>query len=152
MIDRRSLLRTGGTAALGAFGLATCACSPTAGEQNPPPTTTTSAGAASGVIRVELQRTEAPFAGFEIIQTRFEIPVGQASGRHSHDGGKEVGYIIQGDVLMEFDDRPPLRLKSGDPFLIPTGVVHNARNVGTVQTMMLSTYCIDASKPLVTPH
>ncbi|MCE7003889.1 cupin domain-containing protein [Kibdelosporangium philippinense] len=151
MIDRRSLLRTGGTVALGAFGIATCACSSPAGARNPAPTTT-SAAAATGVIRVELQRTEAPFAGFEIIQTRFEIPVGQQSGRHSHDGGKEVGYIIQGDVLMEFEDRPVLRLKSGDPFLIPTGVVHNARNVGTVQTMMLSTYCIDASKPLVTPH
>ena len=46
----------------------------------------------AGVSRTELQRSAAPTPGFEIIQNRFEIPVGKESGRHSHPG-PEVGYI-----------------------------------------------------------
>ncbi|WP_459389164.1 cupin domain-containing protein [Streptomyces sp. L500] len=53
---------------------------------------------------------------------------------------------------MEFDDRPPLRLRTGNPFFIPEGAVHNARNVGTVTTLMLSTYVVDETKPLVTTY
>ncbi len=105
----------------------------------------------AGVSRTELQRSAAPTPGFEIIQTRFEIPVGKESGRHSHPG-PEVGYIVQGDVDMVFDDRPTQHLHSGDPFLIPAGVVHNARNVGTVRTLMLSTYVVPADQPLVTMY
>jgi hypothetical protein len=52
----------------------------------------------------------------------------------------------------EFDDRPTLALYTGDPFPIPTGVIHNARNVGTVTTKMLSTYFVDETRPLVTPY
>src|SRR3712207_6719028 len=32
--------------------------------------------------------------------------------------GPEVGYIVRGDVAMEFDDRPTLTLRAGDPFMI----------------------------------
>jgi quercetin dioxygenase-like cupin family protein len=59
-----------------------------------------------------------------------------ASGRHSYPGEK-VGYIVRRDVAMEFDDRATLTLHTGDPFLMPPGVVHNARNIGTVATKML---------------
>ncbi|MBU9767300.1 cupin domain-containing protein [Mycobacterium sp. TNTM28] len=103
----------------------------------------------AGVSRTELQRSAAPTPGFEIIQTRFEIPVGKESGRHSHPG-PELGYIVQGDVDMLFDDRPTQHLHSGDPFLIPANVVHNARNVGSVRTLMLSTYVVPVDQPLVT--
>lgn len=105
----------------------------------------------AGVSRTELQRLPAPTPGFEIVQTRFEIPVGKESGRHNHPG-PEVGYIVQGDVDIIFDDRPTEHLHSGDPFLIPTGAIHNARNVGTVRTLMLSTYVFPADQPLVTKH
>src|SRR3712207_6875041 len=56
--------------------------------------------------RTELQRFPSPIPGFEIIQTLAEIPEGVASGRHIHPGGPEVGYIVRGDVAMEFEDRP----------------------------------------------
>ena len=51
---------------------------------------------------------------------------------------------------MEFDDRPTLTLCSGEPFVIPPGVIHNARNIGTVTTKMLSTYVVDEAQPLAT--
>jgi len=97
--------------------------------------------------RTELQRFPSPILGWEIVQSLAEIPEGVASGRHSHPG-PEVGYIVRGDVGMEFDDRPTLTLRTGDPFLIPPGVIHNARNIGTVTTKMLSTYVVDEAQPL----
>jgi quercetin dioxygenase-like cupin family protein len=99
--------------------------------------------------RTDLQRSPSPVSGWEIRQTLVEIPEGIESGRHSHPG-PEVGYIVRGDVSMEFDDGTALALRTGDPFLIAPGVIHNARNVGTVTTKMLSTYFVDETQPLVT--
>ena len=100
--------------------------------------------------RTELQHFPSPVPGWEIVQSLAEIPEGVASGRHSNPGGPEVGYIVRGDVGMEFDDRPTLTLCSGEPFVIPPGVIHNARNIGTVTTKMLSTYVVDHAQPLAT--
>jgi quercetin dioxygenase-like cupin family protein len=152
MINRRLLLRTSGAAAAGTLGaapLSSAAAAESAGRApvhrpaDPDPT--------GGVTRTLLQEHPSPAAGWEAVQTLVQIPRHKESGRHSHPG-IEVGYIIRGDVLMEFDDRPPVRLRKGDPFFISNGVIHNARNVGTVTTMMLSTYVVDATKPLVTTY
>lgn len=107
-----------------------------------PPTTFT---------RVELQRTKASAPGHLLVQGLVEIPEGVESGRHSHPG-EEVGYIVRGDVAMEFDDRDTILLHTGDPFLIPPNTIHNARNIGTVTTKMLSTYLIPEGKDLVTVY
>jgi quercetin dioxygenase-like cupin family protein len=99
--------------------------------------------------RTELQSFPSPIPGWEIAQTLVEIPDGIASGRHNHPG-PEVGYIVRGDVAMEFDDGPTLTLRTGDPFMIPPGAIHNARNIGTVTTKMLSTFVFDETQPLTT--
>jgi quercetin dioxygenase-like cupin family protein len=103
------------------------------------------------LTRVSLQDASSPVQGWRIRQTLVEIPEGTSSGRHSHPG-PEVGYIIRGDISMEFDDRPPLELHAGSPFLIPPNTVHNAVNVGSVTTQMLSTYFVEADQPLVTNY
>jgi quercetin dioxygenase-like cupin family protein len=101
--------------------------------------------------RTLLQKAASPVPGWEIEQTLVEIPEGSSSGRHSHPG-PEVGYIVRGDVSMEFDDGTALELHTGSPFLIPPGTIHNAVNVGSVTTMMLSTYFVDETQPLVTNY
>ncbi|MGW7552108.1 cupin domain-containing protein [Streptomyces rimosus] len=128
--------------------------STTATTPDPPPANPAPAPSnepTSGVTRTELQRHPSPAKGWLTVQTVVEIPQRKESGRHSHPG-VEVGYIVRGDVLMEFDDGPAQRLRTGDPFFIPSDMIHNARNVGTVTTMMLSTYVIDETKPLVTTY
>ncbi|MFF7727127.1 cupin domain-containing protein [Streptomyces sp. NPDC008001] len=167
MIDRRTVIRNGGAATAGVLGMAalapTTAAAATAGHgatdthRHHPAGHATPTGAAdptdptSGVTRTLLQRHPSPAEGWDTVQTLVEIPRGRESGRHSHPG-VEVGYIVRGDVLMVFDDGNVLRLRTGDPFFIPSGAIHNARNVGTVTTMMLSTYVVDATKPLVTTY
>ena len=99
--------------------------------------------------RTELLRGPSPIAGWELVQVLVEIPVGGASGRQRHPG-TEVGYVVRGEVAMHYDDRPPVPLRTGEPFLIPSGVVHDARNVGQEPTRVLSTYLVDETQPLVT--
>ncbi|WEH36585.1 cupin domain-containing protein [Streptomyces sp. AM 4-1-1] len=156
-MNRRALMRSSGAVAVTVLGAS--ALKPSAAEaaghasggahDHRGPIDPT--GPTAGVTRTELQRHPSPTKGWETVQTLVRIPRGKESGRHSHPG-VEVGYIVRGDVLMEFDDGPALRLRTGDPFFIPAGAIHNALNVGTVTTMMLSTYVVDETKPLVTTY
>ncbi len=150
MIDRRAVLRTSGIAAAGALGAVALPSTPAVAA---PVGTSAPSGSdpTAGVTRTLLQEHPSPAEGWEAVQTLVRIPRHKESGRHSHPG-IEVGYIVEGEVLMVFDDRPPLRLSTGDPFFIPNSVIHNARNVGKVTTMMLSTYVVDETKPLVTKY
>jgi quercetin dioxygenase-like cupin family protein len=100
--------------------------------------------------RTELQRGDLSISGQEAVQSLAEIPSGVASGRHTHPG-EEVGYILEGTVVMESEGKPPVTLKAGDVFLIPAGHIHNARNIGTETSKMLSTYIVEKGKPLATP-
>lgn len=161
MINRRALMRSSGAAVVGALSLAAATTATEAAERGSdtphghghdhPTVPTDPHDPTAGVTRRELQRHPSPAKGWLTVQTVVEIPRRKESGRHSHPG-VEVGYIVRGDVLMEFDDGPPLRLRTGDPFFIPSEAIHNARNIGTVTTMMLSTYFIDETKPLVTTY
>ena len=103
-----------------------------------------------GFKRTVLQRADLTAPGREVVQAIAEIPEGVAAGRHTHPG-EEVGYILQGTVVVEVDGQPPVTLKAGDPFLIPAGRIHDARNVGSGASRMLSTYVIEKGKPLATP-
>ncbi|MBM7502783.1 cupin domain-containing protein [Agromyces aurantiacus] len=99
--------------------------------------------------RTEIQRAASSIAGREIVQVLTEIPVGVSSGWHHHPG-EEIGYIIGGTVRMEIRDAPTLTLNTGDGFLIPPGVAHNATDLGPEVGRMLSTYLVDDSRPLST--
>ena len=97
--------------------------------------------------RTELQSAHSSIPGRDIVQVLTEIPAGVQSGWHTHPG-EEVGYILSGNVHMMIEDQTTLNLNSGDPFLIPPGVPHNALDVGPADGHMLSTYIVDAGQPL----
>ncbi len=151
MLNRRSLLRSSGVAAAGTLGAAALASAAEASSTVSHGPHSSDSDPTAGVTRTLLQENPSPAKGWKTVQTLVEIPRRKESGRHSHPG-VEVGYIIRGDVLMKFDDGTTLRLRTGDPFFIPSDTIHNARNIGTVTTMMLSTYVVDETKPLVTTH
>src|SRR5437868_9670512 len=79
--------------------------------------------------RTELQHSASSIPGREIVQVLTEIPAGVASGWHMHLG-EEVGYILAGTVQMEIEGRSTLTLHTGDPFLIPFCILHNALDLG----------------------
>jgi quercetin dioxygenase-like cupin family protein len=108
------------------------------------------ADALAGTLkRTEIQHEPSSIPGREIVQVLTEIPCGVESGWHTHPG-EEVGYIAAGTVEMMIQGRPTITLKTGEGFLIPPRLPHNALDVGPDTGRMLSTYVVEVGQPLVT--
>ena len=104
---------------------------------------------ATKLRRTEMQHRPSSIPGRDIVQVLTEIPVGVESGWHTHPG-EEVGYILAGTVEMSIEGEAALTLHAGDPFLMPPGTPHNARDLGPGTGMMLSTYIVDPEQSLAT--
>jgi quercetin dioxygenase-like cupin family protein len=97
----------------------------------------------SGIKRTPLQKVDFP-AGYN------KVPAGGASGRHSHPGA-ETGYVLEGELELVIDGKPPLKLKAGDSYQIPEGAVHDARTSGDKPLKVLGVYVVKAGEPLAKP-
>ncbi|PNG56407.1 MULTISPECIES: cupin domain-containing protein [unclassified Variovorax] len=102
----------------------------------------------SGFTRTDVLRHDLSVAGREVIQVRVDFEPGVAFPRHSHPG-EEIAYVLEGTLEYELDGKPPITLKAGQALLIPAGVNHVARNVGTVKASELATYLVLKGKPLL---
>jgi quercetin dioxygenase-like cupin family protein len=100
--------------------------------------------------RTELQRGDLSTPGHEVVQAIAEIPGGAAAGRHTHPG-EEVGFVLEGTVVVEIDGKPAATLNAGQYFLVPAGRIHNATNKGSASAKVLATYIVEKGKPLATP-
>ena len=100
--------------------------------------------------RTVLQQLDISMPGREAVTAVAEFQPGAAAGRHTHPG-EEIGYILEGQVLLEQDGKPPVTLKTGQTFLIPPGTVHNATNSGPGTARVVATYLVEKGKPLATP-
>jgi quercetin dioxygenase-like cupin family protein len=104
----------------------------------------------TGFKRTVLQQVDLSVPGREAVTAVAELQPGAAAGRHTHPG-EEIGYVIEGSVLVERDGMPPLTAKAGEAFSIPAGKIHNATNKGTTAARILATYIIEKGKPVATP-
>ncbi len=104
----------------------------------------------SGFTRTLLQDQDLSIAGQHVVQARAEFQPGVGSGRHTHPG-EEIAYILEGQVEVAIDGRPPITVKAGEPFFVPAGVVHEGRNTGTVVARVLATYVVEKGKPVSAP-
>jgi quercetin dioxygenase-like cupin family protein len=100
--------------------------------------------------RTILQQADISIAGREAVTGVGEFQPGAVAGRHTH-AGEEIGYILEGTVVVEIDGKPPVTLGPGKTFLIPAGTIHNARNTGSGVAKVLATYIVEKGKPLATP-
>ena len=100
--------------------------------------------------RTELQRGDLSTQGREVVQAIAEIPGGVAAGRHTHPG-EEVGYVLEGTVILEIDGKPAATLGAGQSFIVPANRIHNATNKGSAMAKVLATYIVEKGKPLATP-
>ena len=108
------------------------------------------AQAQSGVKRTDLQRHDLSVPGREVVQVRVDIAPGVLAPDHSHPG-EEIVYVIEGSLEYRLDGKPPVTLKAGEVLFIPAGVIHSAKNVGTVDAAELATYLVEKGKPLAVP-
>jgi quercetin dioxygenase-like cupin family protein len=100
--------------------------------------------------RTMLQQGDISVPGREAITAVGEFQPGATPGRHTHFG-EEVGYVLEGTLLVEQDGKAAVTLKAGSTFLIPAGTIHNATNTGTGTARVLATYIVEKGKPLATP-
>ncbi len=70
---------------------------------------------------------------------RCYIDPGQANPRHYHPNCDEVLHVLQGTIEHSAGDER-VRMGPGDTISIPTGVVHNARNIGREQAVFVISF------------
>ncbi|GAA0002843.1 cupin domain-containing protein [Bradyrhizobium diazoefficiens] len=102
------------------------------------------------IKRTPLQKTDFP-DGYTTLTAIAEVPPGGAAGRHTHPG-IETGLCAgraRADLLVE--GQPDKHLKVGDSYLIPAGVVHDAKTHGDKSLKIIGIYVYDKTKPLATP-
>jgi quercetin dioxygenase-like cupin family protein len=100
--------------------------------------------------RTILQRGDISVPGREAVTAQADIPAGVRVGRHTHPG-EEVGYVLEGTLVLEVEGKPPVTLKAGDTFLVEAGRPHDGTNEGKTTTKVLATYIVEKGKPLATP-
>jgi quercetin dioxygenase-like cupin family protein len=85
--------------------------------------------------------------GKEIVLGTAELPIGAASGWHTHPGD-ESGYVLKGTLLLKSKGHPDQLLHAGDHFFNPRGLVHNLIAAPSADGMEVSTWIVDKGVPL----
>ena len=102
----------------------------------------------SGIKRTPLQKLDFP-AGYNTVTAIAEVPAGGAAGRHTHPGA-ETGYVLEGELELLIDGKPPMKIKAGESYQIPEGAVHDAK-AGDKPFKVLGVYVVKAGEPLAKP-
>src|SRR5208283_5426312 len=79
----------------------------------------------TSVKRTELQRHDLSIPGREAIQMRGDFPAGVTTPKHTHPG-EELVYVLEGTLEFQLEGQPPVTVKAGEVFFVPTGTVHSA--------------------------
>lgn len=110
----------------------------------------TSLAQQSGIKRTLLQKQDLSVAGREVIMGQAEIPAGASAGKHYHHG-EEVGYVLEGESVLEIDGQEPMTLKPGQSYSIPAGKAHDAKASANGPVKVLAVYIVEKGKPLAEP-
>lgn len=100
--------------------------------------------------RTVLQKGDLSMPGREAVTALAEIPAGVRVGKHTHPG-EEIGYIVEGTLVLEVEGKAPVTLKAGDAFFVEAGRPHDGKNEGAATAKVLATYVVEKGKPLATP-
>jgi quercetin dioxygenase-like cupin family protein len=103
-----------------------------------------------GFKRAVLQKQELSAPGRDAVVALAEFVPGGVAGRHTHPG-EELGYVVEGTLLLEVDGRAPQTLKAGDVFFVEAGKPHDGKNVGSTPAKVLATYVVERGKPVASP-
>jgi quercetin dioxygenase-like cupin family protein len=76
-----------------------------------------------------------------------ELQPGVVVGKHTHPG-EEISVVLEGELVLQMAGKPDVIVKAGQPFFIPSGVVHGVKANGA--TKLLATYVVEKGKPLRT--
>ena len=101
------------------------------------------------IKRTPLQKFDVPGTNYETVIGMAEIVPNVNIGKHTHPG-PESGYMLDGEMTLLVEGQPPLALKAGESYKIPSGAVHDAKT-GSKGAKVLATYVVEKGKPLASP-
>ena len=104
----------------------------------------------SALTRTMVTKADVSVPGREAVIARVEVAPGGVAGWHTHPGD-EISYIVEGEATLMVAGQAPRKVKAGEGFVIPAGVVHNAQNDGTTPTKLVGVYVVEKGKPLASP-
>ena len=102
------------------------------------------------LTRTIVAKADVSVPGREAIIARVEVAPGGVAGWHTHPGD-EITYISEGEATLMIAGQAPRKVAAGEGFVIPAGVVHNARNDGATAIKLVGVYVVEKGKPLVSP-
>jgi quercetin dioxygenase-like cupin family protein len=103
-----------------------------------------------GLTRTIVTKADVSVPGREAVIARVEIAPGGVAGWHTHPGD-EISYLQEGEAELMVAGQPNRIVKAGEGFVIPAGVVHNAKNSSTMTTKLVGVYVVEKGKPLASP-
>lgn len=103
-----------------------------------------------GLTRTIVTKADVSVPDREAVVARVEVAPGGVAGWHTHPGD-EISYVTEGEATLMVAGQPPRKVAAGDAFVIPAGVVHNAKNDGAIATRLVGVYVVEKGKPLASP-
>ena len=102
------------------------------------------------LTRTLVLKADVSVPGREAVVARVEVAPGGVAGWHTHPGD-EISYVAEGESTLLVAGQPPRKVSAGEAFVIPAGVVHNARNDSAAPVKLVGIYVVEKGKPLASP-
>lgn len=112
--------------------------------------TPSTAQPAGAIIKPLLRTTLSGDPTKDVIIASAEFPAGSTTGRHIHPGD-EYATLLEGELEILVDGKPPLRVKAGESYHNARNVIHETKSVGKVPARLVSTFVIDKGASLSQP-
>jgi quercetin dioxygenase-like cupin family protein len=103
-----------------------------------------------GLTRTLVTRADVSVPNREAVIARVEVAPGGVSGWHTHPGD-EISYVAEGEATLMIAGQAPRKVSAGEGFVIPAGVVHNAKNDSANAVKLVGVYVVEKGKPLASP-
>jgi quercetin dioxygenase-like cupin family protein len=105
---------------------------------------------APALTRTIVTKADVSVPNREAVIARVEVAPGGIAGWHTHPGD-EISYVTEGEATVMIAGQPPRKVSAGQGFVIPAGIVHNAKNEGSVAVKLVGVYVVEKGKPLASP-
>ena len=102
------------------------------------------------LTRTIVTKADVSVPGHEAVIARVEVAPGGVAGWHTHPGD-EISYVTEGEATLMVAGHPPRKVTAGEGFVIPAGVVHNAKNDSGTLVKIVGVYVVEKGKPLASP-
>ena len=106
--------------------------------------------AVDAIKRLQLQRIDYPPELYASMIYSVDIAPGGLVARHTHPG-VEMGYVLEGEGMLQVEGQPELLMKLGVTYKVPPGVPHSGKNTGSGTLKIAATFVVEKDKPLATP-